>query len=205
MEPDREQLALDQIGLGRLAQADGDVGRAHRQIELLVGGEQGEMHIRIELHELPEPRGEPVHPDARSGGDAQLAVRPLARIGQLRPRRLELHEDVMRGVVEELALLGEDEPAGVAMKQRDAQLLLERGDLPRYSRLREPERLAGVGEAARLGSGVKHLQLVPVHAHCRAARHSAAIAGSASPFAARKRSASSAAMHPCPAAVTAWR
>ena len=33
-----EQLALDQIGLGRLAQADGDVGLAHGEIELLVGG-----------------------------------------------------------------------------------------------------------------------------------------------------------------------
>ncbi len=56
MEVHREQLALDQVGLRRLAQADGDVGLAHRQIELLVGRDQGDADVRIELDELAEPR-----------------------------------------------------------------------------------------------------------------------------------------------------
>ena len=40
VEMHREQLALDQVGLGRLAQPDRDVRLAHREIELLVGGDQ---------------------------------------------------------------------------------------------------------------------------------------------------------------------
>ena len=56
----------------------------------------------------------------------ELAVRPLAAVGQLGARRFELHEHVVGGAVEQLALLGEDEPAGVAVEQRDAELLLER-------------------------------------------------------------------------------
>ena len=92
-------------------------------------------------------------------------LRPLAAVGQLGARRLELHEHVVRGAVEQFALLGEDQPARVAVKQRDAELLLERAHLPRHRRLRQPELLAGMGEAAGLGGGVEHLQLVPVHHH----------------------------------------
>jgi hypothetical protein len=36
VEAHREQLALDQVGLRRLAQPDRHVGFAHRQVELLV-------------------------------------------------------------------------------------------------------------------------------------------------------------------------
>ena len=100
----------------------------------------------------------------------------------------------MRGVVEQLALLGEDEPAGVAVEQRHAEFLFERRYLPRHRRLRQPQLFAGMGKTTGLGGGVKNLQFVPVHAHSLS--HSAATAGSASPWAARKRSASSAAMQP---------
>ena len=62
-------------------------------------------------------------------------------------------------------------------------------------------------EVLVIGGGMENLELVPVHGHLctRQWLHSAATAGSASPCAARKRSASSAAMQPWPAAVTAWR
>ncbi len=203
----REQLALDQVGLGRLAQADRDIGLAHREIELLVAGDQRDVDVGIEIDELAESRGEPVQADTGRGRDPQLSVGPLLAVGQLGARRFELHEYVVRGVVQQLALLGEDEPAGMAVEQRDAELLLERRHLPRHCRLRQAELLARMGEAAGLGSGVKDLELIPVHAHRRFHRtaHSAARAGSASPCAARKRSDSSAAMQPWPAAVTAWR
>src|SRR5262249_40051971 len=116
-------------------------------------------------------------------------------------------EHVARGVMEELTLLGQNEPARVAVEQRHAELLFERGHLPRHRRLRQAELLAGMGEAAGLGGGVANPEVVPVHWHLRTRRrlHSAARAGSASPCKARKRSASSAAMQPWPAAVTAWR
>ena len=103
--------------------------------------------------------------------------RPLAAVGQFGARGLQLHEHVMRGAKEQVALFGEDEAAGMTVEQRDRKLLLERGDLARHRRLRQPELFAGMGEAAGLGRGVKHLELVPVHVHKSVARshvHSAA-------------------------------
>ena len=85
-----EELALDQVGLGRLAQPDGHVGRSHRQIELLVGGDQREMNVGIKLDELAQSRREPMHADAGRSGQSQLPVRPFAAVGELGARRLKL-------------------------------------------------------------------------------------------------------------------
>ena len=163
VEVHREQLALDQVGLGRLAQPDRDVGLAHGEVELLVGGDQRDADVGEQVHEFAEPRRQPVDADARRGRHLQLAVRLFAAVGELGARRLELHEHVMGGAIEQLALLGEDQPARMAVEQRDRQFLLERADLPRHRRLRQPELLAGMREAAGFGRGVEHLQLVPVH------------------------------------------
>jgi hypothetical protein len=105
-----------------------------------------------------------VHPDAQGRGHLELAIGFLAAVGQLGACRLELHEHVVGGALQQLALLGEDEPARMAVEQRDAELLLERGDLPRYRRLRQAELLARMGEAAGLGGCVEDLELVPIHA-----------------------------------------
>src|SRR5262249_9073052 len=106
---------------------------------------------------------------------------------------------------------------------------------PRPPRSGRAELLTRMGEASRLGGGVEDLELVPVHLCCPAGSfppppgrvfllcpkgpdeersgldrpsrvgppYSAAARRSA--LAARNRSASSAAMQPRPAAVTAWR
>src|SRR5262249_29026081 len=87
-----------------------------------------------------------------------------------------------------------------AVEQRDAEALLQRADLAAHRRLAQVQRLARMGEAAGLGDRVEDAQLVPVHGHSAAC----AAAWPAS-TAARKRSASNAAMQPVPAAVTAWR
>ena len=77
-----------------------------------------------------------MHADADRGGDLQVAVRPLAAVGQLGARGLELHGDVVRGPVEQFALFGENEAAGVAMKQRNREFLLQCAHLARNRRLR---------------------------------------------------------------------
>ena len=207
VETHRKELALDQVGLRRQAQADRHVRLAHREVELLIGGDQREVDVGIELDELAQPRGEPMHADAGRRRDPQVAVRSLAAVGQLGARGLELHEHVVGGVMEELALFGKNKSARVSMEKRDPEFLFERRYLSRYRRLRQTELFARVGEAAGLGSGVEYFEFVPVHDRfgVQQALHSAATAGSASPCAARKRSASSAAMQPWPAAVTAWR
>jgi hypothetical protein len=163
MEADREQFSLDQVRLGRLAGADRHVSLAHRQIEILVGDDQRDADIRIERGELVEPRDQPVDAERRRGGDLEVAARPLAAVGELGARRLQLHEHVMRGAEQQVALFGEDQPARVAVEQRHREFLLQRADLPRYCRLRKPELLAGVGKASRLCSRVKDFQLVPIH------------------------------------------
>src|SRR5262249_56078505 len=129
-----------------------------------------------------------------------LPVGPLAAVGQLGARRFELHEHVVGGVMEELTLLGQNEPARMTVKQRHAELLFERRHLPRHRRLRQAELLAGMREAAGLGGGVENLELVPVHGPLRTRQglHSAAMARSASPCTPRKRSASNAPMQPYP-------
>src|SRR5439155_22693137 len=140
-------------------------------------GDQIDADVGIEIAELAEPRRKPVHADPLGGVDAQLAVGLLAAVGELGARRLELHEHLVRGAIEQVALLGEDQSARVPMEQRYAELLLERAHLARYRRLRQPELLPRMGEAAGLGGGVKHLQLVPIHDACALARltfHSAA-------------------------------
>jgi hypothetical protein len=62
-------------------------------------------------------------------GDLEVAARPLAAVGQLCARRLQLHEHVMGGAEQQVALFGEDQAAGVAVEQRDRQFLLERAHL----------------------------------------------------------------------------
>src|SRR3954447_5140208 len=129
VEVHREELTLDQVRLRWQPQPDRNVSLAHREIELLLGGHQRDADIWIELEEVAEPRGEPMHaqPDRRL--HLQFAMRLLAAIRELGARRLELHEHFVRGAVQQLALLGEDQPARVAMKQWRRELLLQRAHL----------------------------------------------------------------------------
>ena len=62
-----------------------------------------------------------------------------------------------------LALFGEDQAAGVAVEEGDAEVLLQGADLPAHRRLAHVELLAGMGEGAGLGGGVEDPELVPVH------------------------------------------
>ena len=163
MEMHREDLALDQIRLCRLAQADGDVGLAHGQIEFFVGGDQGYLDVGIEIEKLAEPRRQPVHADPRRGRDFQFAIRSLAAIGEFGAGRFQLHEHFMRRAVQEFALFGQDQAARVAVEQRHVEVALQRRHLARHRRLRQAQTLAGMGEGAGLGGGVEHFKLVPVH------------------------------------------
>ena len=61
------------------------------------------------------------------------------------------------------ALLGEDQAAGMAMKQRDAEILLKPAHLPGDRRLAHIQRLAGVGEGPGLRGRLEDAELVPIH------------------------------------------
>jgi len=167
VEVHRKKLALDQVRLGRLAQADRDVRLAHGEVEFLVGGEEGDADLRIEIAELAESGCQPMDADADRGGDLQVAIRPLAAVGELGARGLELHRDIVRGPVEQFALLRENEAAGAAMEQRNREFLLQRAYLSGNRRLRQAELLARMGETAGLGGGVENLEFIPVHDQSR--------------------------------------
>ena len=163
--------------------------------------------LGIELEELRDPGREPDRTEADRGGDPELAGRLVLRIGQPGAGGRKLGEDVMGGAVEELALLGQDQAAGVAVEQRHLEVLLERADLAADRRLRQAQIMAGMGEAAGLGDRVEDPELVPIHrpsapslARVFTRRLRSSCHGVASHL-----SASSAAMQPRPAAVTAWR
>src|SRR5262249_36529000 len=129
----------------------------------LVGREQGNTNVGIKFAELAKPWRQPMHADADGGGDLEIAVRALATIGQFGARRFELHEDFVCRAVQQFALLGQNQPAGMAVEKADREPLLQPPPLTRHRRLGETKLLPCVCEAAGLGSGVKHLELVPVH------------------------------------------
>ena len=118
------------------------------------------------------------------------------------------------GAHQELALLGRNQAAGVAVEEGRSELLLERAHLPADRGLAHVERLAGPRERARLRGGVKDPQLVPVHlpllgpvatGRPKFSAYSAASRALSNSSRTGTFSASSAAMQPSPAAVTAWR
>ena len=79
----REQLALDQVRLGRNAQADRDIGLAHGEIEFFIGHDQRDADIGIEVDEFADLRRQPMGAEPDRGGDLQIAVRTFAAVGQL--------------------------------------------------------------------------------------------------------------------------
>ena len=135
MEPYRHQVTLDQVGLARRRHADGDVGLAHAEVEFRVVQQQGKLDLRIDLKELARPRRQPGRAESHRGGDLQRPLRVLAALGQHRLGHGELGEDVARGVVKQIALLGQDQPARMPMEQRHVQAFLKRADLSADRRL----------------------------------------------------------------------
>jgi len=73
----------------------------------------------------------------------------------------------MNGVIKGVALFSQHQAAGVAMKQRDAQISFKAAHLPRNCRLAEVEPVGGMGKAAGAGYRMKNAQFVPIHWHCR--------------------------------------
>ena len=104
----------------------------------------------------------------------------------------------MGGAVQHFALLGEDEPAGMAVEQRHVEIGFKGADLAADGGLRQGELMARMGKASGVRYRVKNPELVPIHGSYSAALRTCSLAW-------RYFSTSRAAMQPMPAAVTAWR
>jgi hypothetical protein len=70
--------------------------------------------------------------------------------------------NVLGGPVEDIPLLREDQPTGMAVEERDLELTLHTLDLPADGRLAEPQTIASPCEAARLGDCIEDPHLVPI-------------------------------------------
>ena len=194
-------LPLDEVGLDGLAQADGDVGLAHGEVEFLVVEDQVQVDRRMEVDEFVHARRQPCGAEADGGLDPEGAGRFLGGLAQPRGRSVELDQHLVGGAEQFLALLGEDQAAGVAVEKGNAEILFERADLPAHRRLAHGEALAGMGERAGLRRRVEYAQFVPVHRRPlapppSAAGYSAASTSVSAAVSARNRCASSAAMQP---------
>ena len=162
-----KQLALNEVGLHRAAQSYRHISLAHGQVQLAILEQKHDTDLRVELDEFGDARRQPDGTEADRGVNSQFPRRLVLGIHETGLRCGELGEDVVRRPIEHFALFGQNQAAGVAMKQRDADFLLESADLPAYRRLRQPELVAGMGEAAGVGDRVKDAQAVPVHGACR--------------------------------------
>ena len=94
-------------------------------------------------------------------------------IGEQNLRCRKLAQHVLRGAVEQFALLRQHEPARMPVKQGNVQIAFERADVAADRGLADAQRLARVREAARLGGSMKNPQLVPIqgHGHCAPAQY----------------------------------
>src|SRR6185437_8775912 len=97
------------------------------------------LNLGIKVEKLADARGEPGRAERDRGGDLQRPFWPVLRFRQHRLGHGKLCEDLARGAIEQVALLGEDEAAGMAMKQRHGEAFLERADLPADRRLAQIE------------------------------------------------------------------
>ena len=144
--------------------ADGDVGLAHREIELLVGEQNVSADVGIEVDELAEARGQPVACRAHVVVTRRSPRRPLAAVGEARAgqRRASSTRHWRCGTASRPARSGSGRAhgGGTASTPRSCSSALTCRLTADWL---QAERFAGMGEAAGFGRRMKNPQLVPVH------------------------------------------
>src|SRR5690242_2397692 len=106
--------------------------------------------------EALQARDQPQRGKAGRGGDRELA----RAVGgaQLVGRRLQPLQHVGRNALERLAAFGQSERARAPLEQPDAEMVLERLDLPAHRRLGDEKLLRRLREAERPGSRLEALE-----------------------------------------------
>ena len=135
---------------------------AHVHVQLLVVEDQLDLHVGIERQEFLHLVGQPALAETHRRGDAQLAGRLVGVLGQLDLDAFQLHQNFMGGAIEDFALFGEDQAAGMAMEQLDADILLQRRDLAADGRLGKVQLVGRMGERSRFRRRMENAQFVPV-------------------------------------------
>ena len=129
------QLPLYQIGLTRWLHADGDIGLTHGKIKFLVIEDQRQFDFRIAFQEFIDARSQPGRAKGHRGGDFQRAARPFLGFTNAGFGHGKLGKDVMGGAIQQLALFGQNQATGMAVKKRNLDAFFKRADLSADSRL----------------------------------------------------------------------
>src|SRR5579883_2433963 len=159
----RKKAAPDEIGLGGLAQPQGNVCLAHRKIEILIGQNNLKLDVGVKFEKRPKPWREPAHTDTKPRRHSKLAVGLFAALCKGHLGRLKLSHDLACRAKQELALLCEHQAAGMAVKQLNFEILLEGAHLAADRRLAKPQRLTRLGKGPGGRRRAKSPQLVPIH------------------------------------------
>ena len=117
----------------------------------------------MRVFQVFQARRQPSRADERRGGDTQGAFGQLFGVCQLSFDHRHLGEEFIGGIIQQLAFLGQDQAARMAVEQGDADAFLKRADLARDGRLAQVQGFARVGETACFGNRVEDSQFVPVH------------------------------------------
>ena len=162
--PDVDQPLADQIGLRRFLHPDRHIGLAHRQIQHALFQQKVDLQLGIAVVKLHQPRRQPHRAKADRGRHFQLAKDLFLAVADARGGGIELFRHRRGGVKQQFALFGQDQAAGVTVKEGGAQRFFQRPDLPADGRLRQVQRIARMGQRPGIRHRVEDAQLVPVHA-----------------------------------------
>ena len=157
------QALADQVGLAWLFHADRDIGLAHRQVKHALFQHQVDLEVGEFLIELGQTRREPKRAEPGRGSDAQFAEHLILAVADAGGGGIKPLEHGARGIKQQFALLGENQPTGMAVKQGGIQRFFQRSNLAADRRLRQVKLIPRMRQAADLGDRMKDSKLVPIH------------------------------------------
>ena len=118
----------------------------------------------MELLELPEDDRQDASTGTGGSADLEPALElALGFLAEVRKQLLLERDEPLRSAVEPETGLGRLDPAAGAVEELLADALLERPDLQAHRRLRHPELVGGLREAAALDNRTKGRELLRVH------------------------------------------
>ena len=163
-EAHRGQLADQEVAAGRARQADGDVGLAAGDVEVVVAGDEIDAQFRMAGVKSGQPRRQPLADQRADGGDPHHAANRVgARLGQAGDAG-----HVLLDATGPLQHAGADRgglpKAVVALEERRAQVLFERAQAAGDGGLIHPEPACGRSQCALPAQGDEKAQVVPIQA-----------------------------------------
>src|SRR5688572_25122852 len=135
---EQEPAAGDAV-LGYVAHGDVDV-RSVEVFDDVVGRRNSHVDVRMIAREAREMRNQPQRGEARRRRDDDGVHR--RRAAQAPGAVVQFLQRVLRGPIEQLTVLGEQQRPRAPLEQLDAEVLLELLDLPAHGRLRQESPVA---------------------------------------------------------------